>query len=68
MPTEKDRYRSISIKATDLETLQYLAEKITIALTEVIKEQCPDIPDEKCEKAVRDSVIEIIDKFGEVTL
>ncbi len=68
MPTEKDHSSPISIKATNQETLQYLADKITIALIEVIKEQCPDIPDEKCEKAVRDSVIEIIDEFGEVTL
>ncbi len=68
MTTEKSFYRPISIKAANQETLQYLAEKITIALTEVIKEQCPDLPDEKCEKAVRNSVSEVFDKFGEVTL
>ncbi len=68
MTIEKSVYRPISIKATDQETLQYLGDKITIALTEVIKEQCPNIPDEKCEQAVRDSVSEVFDKFGEVTL
>ncbi len=68
MTTEKSFYRPISIKATNQETLHDLAEKITIALTEVIKEQCPELPDEKCEKAVRDSVSEVFDEFGEVTL
>lgn len=68
MPTEKDLNRLISIKATNQETLQDLAEKITIALTQVIKEQCPEISDEKCEKAVRDSVLEIFEQFGEATL
>ncbi|MDJ0509973.1 MAG: hypothetical protein QNJ64_12050 [Crocosphaera sp.] len=44
MTTEKSLSSPISIKVTNQENLQDLAEKITIALTEVIKEQCPDIP------------------------
>ncbi|MDJ0508966.1 MAG: hypothetical protein QNJ64_06905 [Crocosphaera sp.] len=68
MTTENSFSRPISIKANNQETLQYLAEKITVALTEVIKEKCPDLPDKKCEKAVRDSVSEVFDKFGEVIL
>lgn len=68
MPTHKDPYPTRSIKAANQKTLDYLADKITLALTKTLKEECPEISDEDFEKAVKDSVSEVFDKFGEVTL
>lgn len=68
MSKTKEVHKGISIKADSQETLDYLADKITLALTEAITEQCPDLRDEECEKAVRKSVLEVFDKFGEVPL
>lgn len=68
MTTQKELYQPILIKAQSDGTLQHLAEIITKSLSKVIKEQCPNISDEERQKAVKKSVLEIFEEFGEVEL